>query len=391
MPTDTTTIADTPAPATTSPTSTSTYPDFTKYKTLSFDCYGTLIDWERGISQFLSLIIHDTPESPAPTLASLLSEYCTIEHALEVANPTLKYRSIVQRAYQAIAAAHGITLTDTQALGFACFIGRWGSFPDTYASLAKLKHMGYKLAILSNVDDLTISETIVNNWDVSPFSAVFTAEQIGSYKPDTRNFTYLLEHAPGLEGETEEERKRGLLHVAQSRLHDHGPCKAMGIDSVWINRADAVMGVEKEAGDEGRFGYVAEFATLEAFVEEVARQRGWEMPQSEAEKEWRGEMEKFKDVPRYRIEIPDEEIERAVREEGEKGENKGWVDVGVVQTKRVVEGMEIDEKSGRLKFYDHEEEQCDAGREYDYDILRDEEGYVDTGKPKGEEVAEEKK
>ena len=194
--------------------------DFT---TLSFDCYGTLIDWEAGLLAALR------PLQSAAGIGDeqLLEAYSHAEHALEAEQPGLRYSLLLAKVYEWLAAGFGLP-ADPAADAFSKSVGDWPAFPDSADALAYLKQH-FRLVILSNVDRASFAGS--NALLGVEFDDIFTAEEIGSYKPDPRNFHYLLDRL------AERGVARGqLLHVAQSLFHDHVPANAFGIASAWIDR-----------------------------------------------------------------------------------------------------------------------------------------------------------
>jgi len=197
--------------------------DFT---VLTFDCYGTLIDWEAGIAAALRpLVARGGSERPRD---EVLASFARHESAQEAETPGMVYADLLARVHGRIAAEWGIAATEAEHRAFARSIADWPAFPDTPGALAYLKRY-FKLVILSNVDRAGIAASIPRLGVA--FDAVHTAEEIGSYKPDPRNFRHLIAalgrqgHAPG-----------DILHVAQSLYHDHVPANACGLASAWIDR-----------------------------------------------------------------------------------------------------------------------------------------------------------
>lgn len=196
------------------------------FDALSFDCYGTLIDWEAGISAVLSpwaarLGITLTSEQ-------LLERYAAAEAAEEERAPAALYPAILAAAMRSFATSLGIALDGADSEHFARSVREWPAFDDAPAALATLAN-DYRLVILSNIDRESFAGS--NARLGVRFDAIVTAQDVGAYKPSPRNFTALLEtvDAMGIE--------RGrLLHVAQSLFHDHVPAKALGLPTVWINR-----------------------------------------------------------------------------------------------------------------------------------------------------------
>jgi len=199
------------------------------FDVLSFDCYGTLIDWESGI---LSAALPLMSRARDPNL--LLEAFGRHESRLEAANPQLPYSEILVKVYGAIAEEWGLETSEEERHEFGASVGNWPAFPDSAAALAYLKRH-YALAILSNVDRESF---IGSNARLGvDFDFVFTAQDIGSYKPDPRNFEYLVSKL-----EKQGYSKGRILHVAESLFHDHGPANKIGLASAWIHRRHAAGG-----------------------------------------------------------------------------------------------------------------------------------------------------
>ncbi|KUJ13942.1 S-2-haloacid dehalogenase [Mollisia scopiformis] len=219
------------------------------FKVLSFDIYGTLIDWETGIFEALLPLASKLPSSNPrhPSNISerenrifLLTEYTNLEKAIQIEHPTLAYPKVLAEIYRRLATQLSVPLSEDEATEFGSTIGKWPAFPDTVAAMQELgKH--YKLIVLSNVSRSSFNETLSGPLSGVKFDAIYTAEDIGSYKPDLKNFEYLIKHA----GEEFGARKEEILKVAQSLYHDHVPVKKVGLQpSVWIKRAgdETLMG-----------------------------------------------------------------------------------------------------------------------------------------------------
>lgn len=194
------------------------------YKALSFDCYGTLIDWESGILEALRPL----RERSGVDSGELLEAHGEIEHATEVEHPDLVYSQLLEKVHAGLCRRFGVAEDVEEAAKFGASVGDWPAFPDSPEALGYLKQH-FKLVILSNVDRLSFAGS--NRRLGVEFDYIFTAQDIGSYKPDIRNFEYLLTHL-GEAGIAKGE----LLHVAQSLYHDHVPANRMGIASAWIDR-----------------------------------------------------------------------------------------------------------------------------------------------------------
>lgn len=256
--------------------------DLTSYKLLSFDIYGTLVDWESGIYTSLLPLIQRLPTSspyhPSNNIASqnrhfLLTEYTKLEQSIQKAEPTLTYPLVLTKIYAQLANSLSIPISPDEASNFGTTIGTWPAFPDTVTAMQSLsKH--YKLVVLSNVDKASFARTLSGPLSGVHFDAIYTAEDIGSYKPDLKNFAYLVEHAQEEFGV----KKEQILKVAQSLFHDHVPAKTFGLrPSVWIRRMpggeEALMGSRLEEV-EGRVQLAATFGSLGELAEVVEKAFG---------------------------------------------------------------------------------------------------------------------
>ncbi|KIV91390.1 haloacid dehalogenase, type II [Exophiala mesophila] len=254
---------------------------FSSFKVISYDIYGTLIDWETGVVKGLQPLVSRIPQDSAAAIyrdsrLALAAKYNEIEALLQTEQPSLLYNSLLEQAYLRLATQFSIPVDDTirsEATVFGSSIGSWPAFPDTVSACQRLIRAGYKLIPVSNVDRESFSHTQAGPLAGVDFFKVYTAQDIGSYKPDLRNFEYLLNHAKTDAGVEKDE----ILHVAQSLFHDHVPAKKVGLSSVWIARKGAGMGNAdgvKEVHDRGEVGYGWRFATLGEFADEVEKERG---------------------------------------------------------------------------------------------------------------------
>lgn len=194
------------------------------FKALSFDCYGTLIDWEAGLTQALRSLAERSGMNPE----DLLDTYGSVEHEVEKAHPALRYSDLLRKVHEGLCDRLGVEQNAAEAAALGASVGDWPAFPDSADALRYLKRH-FKLIILSNVDRASFAGS--NQRLEVEFDYIFTAEDIGSYKPALRNFEYML----GRLAETGI-AKDGLLHVAQSLFHDHVPANRLGIASAWIDR-----------------------------------------------------------------------------------------------------------------------------------------------------------
>ncbi|KAJ6444870.1 hypothetical protein O9K51_03270 [Purpureocillium lavendulum] len=214
----------------------------TSFKCLTFDCYGTLVDWEGGIYNALSKLTQQLPESHAlkGDRAALLKAFVRNEGIVQRARPDALYSSVLSEAYGRVAEELGVEASEEDKAAFGNGVGDWPAYPDTVEALRRLKRH-YKLVILSNVDRESFARTLSRQLAGVDFDAVYTAQEIGSYKPDLRNFAYLVDHCDRDLGVD----KADIIHTAQALHHDHVPAKQAGLQSAWIERGveiESVMG-----------------------------------------------------------------------------------------------------------------------------------------------------
>ena len=202
----------------------------TDYRVLTFDCYGTLIDWECGIWDALQpLIMRNAGKANEVTRDAGLRAFAQCESWQEQATPGLRYPDLLTRVHRRIAESLGLDSSIDLDDAFGASVPHWPAFADTADALRVLKRH-YKLVILSNVhrDGIAASNRKLG----VEFDAIYTAEDIGSYKPSDANFEYLLAHLKtdlGL-------KRTDVLHTAQSLYHDHVPAKRLGLANAWIDR-----------------------------------------------------------------------------------------------------------------------------------------------------------
>jgi len=208
-------------------------PHLTDFTTLTFDCYGTLIDWERGILAELKPWAERHGIEVADD--ALLAAFGESEAGCEAETPGKPYRELLADVLRRLAGRWSVTLGAGEAAAFGGSVGRWPAFADSPTSLQYLKRH-YKLVIISNVDRASFAKSC-EKLGVA-FDRVITAEDVGSYKPDLRNFEYALadiKQALGVE-------KGAVLHTAQSIFHDIVPAKSLGLATMWINRRKGRQG-----------------------------------------------------------------------------------------------------------------------------------------------------
>lgn len=204
----------------------------TDYKALTFDCYGTLIDWESGMVEALRTLTDRVKEPLARN--RILEAHARHESAQQRQTPTKRYSELLPIVYKRMAEEFGVPATIDQCEAYGLSVRDWPAFVDSPGALQYLKKY-YKLIVLSNVDNRTFGYS--NAKLQVEFDAIYTAEDVGAYKPSDRNFEYMLDHLGGLDLE-----KSTVLHTAESLFHDHEPANRHGLASCWIYRRHAQEG-----------------------------------------------------------------------------------------------------------------------------------------------------
>ena len=198
----------------------------TSFGALTFDCYGTLIDWESGMIEALKPL---TDKAPRPLERDeILEAHARHESTQQVHTPAKPYRDLLATVYRRLAEEWGVVASWADCAAYGRSVRKWPAFADSAASLQYLKRH-YKLVILSNVDNESFAFS--NEKLGVDFDAVYTAEDCGSYKPSKRNFDYMLAKLKTLGID-----KKQILHTAESLFHDHGPANQFGLASCWIHR-----------------------------------------------------------------------------------------------------------------------------------------------------------
>ena len=208
-------------------------PTITQFNTLTFDCYGTLIDWERGILAELApwAARHDLQIESN----TLLETFGETEARCEAEMPRKLYPEILEEVLRRLAAQWSVKLDAGEAETFGASVGRWPAFPDSPAALQYLKQH-YKLVIISNVDRASFAKSQARLGVA--FDCVITAQDVGTYKPNSRNFEFALARIK----QVLEVEPRDVLHVAQSLFHDIVPAKSIGLRTMWVNRRKGLAG-----------------------------------------------------------------------------------------------------------------------------------------------------
>jgi 2-haloacid dehalogenase len=196
--------------------------DFSRFDALTFDTYGTLIDWERGILNALQVVLSRDDVSVSDD--ELLELYA--RHEAEVENGVYRtYREVLAASVRGLCGELGVDPSDRAVADFSASVPEWPAFPDSAAALRRLATR-FRLGVLTNCDDDLFAGS--NRRLGVTFDWVVTAQQARGYKPRTENFEALF-------AKVDVPRER-ILHAAQSLFHDHVPAKALGMTTVWINR-----------------------------------------------------------------------------------------------------------------------------------------------------------
>lgn len=230
-------------------------PNLTDFKLLSFDVYGTLIDWEHGALQAFRPMLQDS-QARALNDKHILSVLHKIESDIEASHPDWTYAAVLAAVHPLLCAELGLPAPSAEESRlFGASVGSWPAFSDTVRALRRLQKV-FKLVVLSNVDNESFRAGNANGLEGFKFDAVYTAQDIGSYKPALRNFEYMLSHVKeqfGIE-------KGQVLQTAQSQFHDHHPAREMGMQSAWIYRPGAVMGNREDPVFTWKFDTLADMA-----------------------------------------------------------------------------------------------------------------------------------
>lgn len=237
----------------------------TDFDTLTFDCYGTLIDWETGMVTALETL---TSRVTRPlTRDQILEAHARHESSQQLYTPAKRYQDLLPIVYKRMAEEWGVTVSHEDCETYGRSVRHWPAFPDSPAALQYLKKH-FKLVILSNVDNESFRHS--NEKLQVAFDAIYTAEDIGSYKPSPRNFDYMLDKLASLGV-----RKEKILHTAESMFHDHQPANSFGLANCWIYRRHAQegFGATMNPGDmpsfDFRFNSMGDLA--KAHQEELAK------------------------------------------------------------------------------------------------------------------------
>ena len=202
--------------------------DFSAFRALTFDCYGTIIDWESGILAAIRPIFDR--RDVQGTDDELLEAFGAAEAEVEI-GPYKRYRDVLGDVLVVMAKGHGFEPTSDEIDAFGGSVGEWPPFPDSIEALTHLA-THFRLGVITNCDDDLFAAT--NARLGVTFDPIVTAQQVGGYKPSHRNFEVAFERL-GLPRDQ-------ILHVAQSLFHDHVPAKELGLSTVWVDRRQGRAG-----------------------------------------------------------------------------------------------------------------------------------------------------
>jgi 2-haloalkanoic acid dehalogenase type II len=232
----------------------------TDFRVLTFDCYGTLIDWESGILAGLQPLLLKAARDTGEVISrdTALEVFARHESAQEAETPAMIYADLLTTVHRRLAQEWNVRMDEADHAAFGGSVPAWPAFPDSAEALAYLRQH-CQLVILSNVDRVSFAGS--NRRLGITFDAVLTAEDVGSYKPDPRNFEFMLAHLArrGI-------GKADILHTAQSLFHDHAPAKRFGLASAWIDRRHDQQGWGATLAPPDGAGYDFRFPSMAAMV-----------------------------------------------------------------------------------------------------------------------------
>ncbi|KAL8828663.1 MAG: hypothetical protein Q9191_002460 [Dirinaria sp. TL-2023a] len=234
---------------------------------LAFDCFGTLVDDQAGVYKGLGpLLDRLDPASPLKhDRSKIISLFTSIEESLTKTKPNVKHSILLAEAYLKLAEKLSLpTPEQAEADAFGATVPAWPAFPDTVDALKRLQKY-FKLVILSNTDLRSFTRVLSGPLSGVKFEAVYTAEEIGSFKPDLNNFHYLVKHVDSELGIG----KDRLLMTAHGLKSDHCPAKDMQITSAWIARDDADAGPEVFDGLQDKLAFTWQFSSMADMADAV--------------------------------------------------------------------------------------------------------------------------
>ena len=231
------------------------------FSVLTFDCYGTLIDWESGMVEGLKPLTDRIAarDGRQPDRNMILEAHARQESTHQRQTPAKRYSDLLASVYRRLAEEWGVSVSWDEAMTYGRSVEQWPAFADSAAALAYLKQH-FRLVILSNVDNASFACS--NDGLGVDFDAIYTAEDIGSYKPDDANFTYMMAQL-----EMRGIGKADILHTAESMFPDHAPANRHGLANCWIYRrhGDEGFGATMHPGDMPSYDF--QFTSMAAMVD----------------------------------------------------------------------------------------------------------------------------
>ena len=231
----------------------------TDFKALTFDVYGTLIDWETGMVTALKPLLNKM--GTELSINEILQAHAHHESTQQSQTPGCRYQDILAIVYRRLAEQWGIQVSWQECLKYGQSVRDWPAFPDSREALNYLKQH-FKLVVLSNVDNESFSHSH-EKLGVA-FDAVYTAQDVGAYKPSDENFSYMLAKIGDIGI-----KKEQILHTAESMFHDHVPANKFGLVSCHIYRRHDKTGFGATMTPENMPDYQFRFNSMQAMADAV--------------------------------------------------------------------------------------------------------------------------
>ncbi len=236
----------------------------TDFKALTFDVYGTLIDWESGMVEGLKPLTNKVDRELSRD--EVLEAHARHESSQQLQTPYKRYQDLLPIVYRRLAEEWGIQVSWTECLTYGQSVKNWPAFSDSAAALQYLKKH-FKLIVLSNIDNQSFSYS--NEKLAVEFDAIYTAEDVGAYKPNDKNFDYMLDKI-GTIGVTKDQ----ILHTAESLFHDHAPANKQGLSSCHIYRRHAQQGFGATITPKKMPSFQFRFNSMAEMVQAIRKELG---------------------------------------------------------------------------------------------------------------------
>lgn len=240
----------------------------TDFKALTFDVYGTLIDWETGMIEGLQPLLARLKNKPCAN--EILQAHAYHESTQQLQTPGYRYQDLLPIVYRRLAEQWSVHCSWQECLDYGQTVKDWPAFPDSAEALNFLKQR-FKLVVLSNIDNDSFSHS--NAKLGVEFDAVYTAEDVGAYKPSDENFNYMLAKIGGIGI-----AKKDILHTAESMFHDHVPANKFGLASCHIYRRHDKTGFGATMTPVDMPDYQFRFNSMQAMAETVRAELAQQAP-----------------------------------------------------------------------------------------------------------------